>query len=90
MRKMRVRLLCNLIMEMTSHHLCYILLVTSESLGSACTHGKRGSQKSVGPRRQGSLGTLAKALPTTSRQSNVGGHGADTLGRDSPSIFDYL
>lgn len=72
----------------SQHPITFVIFCLLQvSLGSACTH--RRDLKSVESKEARIIGNLA-ALPTTSRQSNVGGHGADTLGRDSPSIFDYL
>lgn len=58
--KMEVRLLCNFVLEMTSHHLHYILFVRSESLGTVQTHGK-GVIEGCGSQKQGSVRALLEA-----------------------------
>lgn len=57
--KTKARVFCNLILEVTSHYFCHIVLFRSESLGP--DHTQRGGlQKDINIQRQRSLRVILK------------------------------
>lgn len=61
-KKMAVTALCNLISEVTSHHICHILFIQSDTLGPAHTQGKQGDYLGCGYMETGIVGTYTKSL----------------------------
>lgn len=64
--KREVKTFWNLIMQVTSHHLCHILLVRRESL-SKPTFNRKVLHTGVHSRRQGPLGTIYLAYHVSSK-----------------------
>lgn len=56
-RKMAVTTLCNLISEVTSHRICHILFIKSDTLGPAHTEAKQGDYIWCGYKKTGIMGT---------------------------------
>ena len=61
-RKMTATALCNLISELTSHHLCHILFIKSDTLVLAHTQRKLRDYIGWRCKKTGTMGTSTRSL----------------------------